>query len=248
MIREAMEKWLTSRPQRRLDGMLWVSDLGMHPAKAMRRVLHEEMSEFDANTLVKMQSGNAMEADTEQALRFAYPGVITQFPLFNEVWSGYADFVLGHGTDEVTIIEHKAQGDKWFDYKQSLPRSTHVCQTWLYGQLYEEMYGVRPELVIFYRAWGNWAEFRLTTSEKNKVVVVNGLVDGETAVRTLPIWPKMLQRQLEAYYRDRVLPGLDIDENTWNYAEESYERLLAIESTQESLEKLKAILPEDDTE
>jgi hypothetical protein len=228
MIREAVETYLTSKPPRRVDSYLWVSDLGMHPAKAMRRVLKGEMEKFDVATQVKMASGSALEADTLDALRFSHPGLLTQFPLWNDTWSGYADFVLGHGSEEVTIIEHKAQGNKWWDYKESLPKSTHVLQLWLYGQLYRERFGTTPRLLLYYRGWDEYAEFDIPCVgfPEGGPALLTGRIDGRDTVRRMYIAPHALRAEMEQYYLIRTIPQLAEEEGDWSYPEKASRRLL----------------------
>ena len=135
IVHDAVKSHVVSSPPRKESGLLYVSELGAHPYKALMRILSGETAEFDTATRIKMEYGNAFESVTGNALQHAHPGVQRNFPLWNEYWSGYADFVIGRHTDRPVIIEHKATGDKWFDYKQSLPRSAHLCQLWMYGRL-----------------------------------------------------------------------------------------------------------------
>ncbi len=225
MIHEAVESYLLAKNslKRRNDGMLWVSDLGNHPYKAMARVLGIDLPGFEVSVLNKMQQGNLLEPDTVECLRFGYPNVLTQFPLYNDLWSGYADMVIGHNTmARPTIVEHKGTSDKYFDYKQSLPRSAHVCQLWMYGQLYRARYGHGADLVLYYRSWSNYAEFSLDVSMGR--VVATGTVDGAPVARTLWIDPHPLRLELEEYYERQELPSPD-GSDSWNYAEDAYERL-----------------------
>lgn len=226
MIREAIESYLTARPPRRLDNLLWVSDLGRHPAKAMNRLIHGQQSEFAADVQVKMDNGSAIEEATSRAIHYACANVLTQFPLYNTIWTGYADFVIGHGTEHVTIIEHKAQGDKGFDYRDSLPRSADVCQLWLYGNLYRERYGITPRLLLFYRGWSNWAEFAIPVEWSGSGhFSVEGVVDSRQVYRMVRFHPGWLRAELESCFAGRTIPNLPESESTWEYAEEAYGRL-----------------------
>ena len=118
IIHNAVYNALTNRPKRRQDGALWVSDLGRNPYIAIRRLLTGEMDPLDYPTLLKMDGGNALEAVTlREVAENIERNVQTQFPLFNEMWSGYADLVIGHGTDDVWIYDHKGSAGKWWDYK-----------------------------------------------------------------------------------------------------------------------------------
>lgn len=226
MIREAFERGFTNQPGRKLTTDLWVSDLGNHPAKAMMRVLNGEQEEFTVEVKEKMQFGNVLEADTASVLAHNLSSpMIAQFPLYNDIWSGYADLVIDHLSDRVTILEHKVTGDKWFDYKGSLPRAAHVCQLWMYGRLYEETYGMRPRLILYYRAFGHYAELEL--SEERHRIVAEGMIDGEPVHRYRLIVPDLLRQELERYYLARELPVATEEEvKSWDYAEEAYGRLL----------------------
>lgn len=103
MIYDVFQQGL-QRPQRKPTKDLYVSDLGMHPYKAMSRILRGEQSAFDTKTMERMQCGVAFEEDTLKVLAANLP-IMAQFPLWNALWSGYADMVIGHGTNQVTIIE-----------------------------------------------------------------------------------------------------------------------------------------------
>jgi hypothetical protein len=224
LVRSAVEQYVVSSPPRKESGLLYVSDLGAHPYKAMARILHGETAEFDTDTRIKMNYGNAFEAETLRAMQRTYPNVQTQFPLYNRVWSGYADFVMGHTWERPVIIEHKATGDKWFDYKQSLPRAAHLCQLWMYGQLYQETYGVEPDLVLYYVAWGSYAEFRVYEDKERGVMVADGRINGTTLTRQRLISPANLRRELEHYFKMGTLPDSAGADN-WDYAEEAHQRL-----------------------
>lgn len=229
MIHTTVEKYLLAKNalKRRPDGMLWVSDLGNHPYKAMARIMGVEQTSFGVDVLNKMQQGNLLEPDTIECLRFSYPNVLTQFPLYNDVWSGYADAIIGH--DELpspVIVEHKGTSDKGFDYRQSLPRPAHVCQLWLYGELYRERYGVKPQLVLYYRSWSNYAEFQLEERNDflNSYIMATGVVDGAYTERYVRVHPMSLRRELESWFARRELPSSD-GADSWDYAKESYDRL-----------------------
>jgi len=215
---------VSSNPQRKESGLLYVSDLGAHPYKAMARILNGETAEFDADIRIKMNYGNAFEAETLRALQYNHAHVLTQFPLFNDMWSGYADFVVGHGEGYPVIVEHKATGDKWFDYKESLPRAAHLCQLWMYGQLYKETYGITPGLDLYYVAWGSYAEFRIDEDVDRGVMVADGRINGTRLKRRRAISPANLRRELEHYFKTRTLPD-SAGADDWDYAETAYTRL-----------------------
>lgn len=230
MIHSAVEKYLLAKNalKRRPDGMLWVSDLGNHPYKAMSRILRvDQQAGFGVDVLNKMQQGNLLEPDTIECLRFSYPNVLTQFPLYNDTWSGYADAIIGHGElPSPVIVEHKGTSDKNFDYKESLPRPEHVCQLWLYGQLYQERYGVTPQLVLYYRSWSNHAEFQLEERNDflNSYIMATGVADGRYTERYVRVHPLALRLELEGYYTRHELPS-DDGVDTWTYAKDAYDRL-----------------------
>lgn len=231
MIQTALIEYLRAKQEleRKPHRELYVSDLGQHPYKAMSRIKGLEREPFDDDTLVKMQAGNVLEADTIAALQWRYGQVATQFPLFNETWSGYADAVIGHGTNSPIIVEHKATGDQWFDYKDSLPRSSHACQVWLYQQLYEEKYGLLPRAVIYYRAWGFWAEFEITENADGSLLATGMVVKEKktmTVARKLDFSPDLLRMELEILFDGDDLPTPD-GADSWTYPEDSYTRLMA---------------------
>ncbi len=238
MVRDAIETYLTTQPQRKdRPNELYVSELGYHPNKFMRRVLHGETETFALPILDVMQQGSTLEDDTAAALRYVHPNVLTQFPLHNDIWSGYADIVIGHGTNEVTIIEHKCTGEKWFDFKESLPRSNHVCQLWLYGWLYEQMFGIQPKLILYYKSWGAFAEFQLPDqATANGQIVLRGVVGQKqrgagfvvgSVLRSRHIAPNLLRLEAEHLFNNvEELAVSTIDPETWNYPEEAYAHLV----------------------
>lgn len=246
MIHNAVHAALTERPKRRLDKMLWVSDLGKNPYSAVRRLLTGELEPFDYTSLMKMDGGNALEAATlrQVAENLGRPMQV-QFPLFNDIWSGYADLVIGHGTDNVVIYDHKATAGKWWDYKESLPRATDCCQVWLYGQLYKEMYGIEPRLGLYYRGWGTWGEFKIKPVLEADGIGLNlsatGYITSEkggetfSAIRTRYANPQWLRSELEEYYEHICKSGMTIEEMEalnpngpdWDYAENATIRLRA---------------------
>jgi hypothetical protein len=235
LVRQAIETYFTdNKTERKPHKELWVSDLGMHPYRAMNRLLNGVTDPLDIPTLEKMQCGSVFEDATLEALRFAYPGALTQFPLYNNIWSGYADAVLWHGlpSTQPVIIEHKGTSAEWWDYKESLPRSTHVCQLWLYGQLYEEMYGIKPRLILYYRSWKYFAEFEI--KEARVGIAAAGIISNKTTVkgnyppeevdRLLAINPASLRYELEHYFQLGELPQDDDGNNMpWDYPERAFQ-------------------------
>jgi len=151
-------------PERRLDGQLWVSDLGKNPYGAARRLVDGVLEPFDFTTQLKLKGGQALED-------YHIPRIIEQIdgrarrqvPLFDARWSGYADLVLDlPGYRGPIIYDHKGTAGRWWDYKETLPRAADCCQVWLYGQLYQEALGEAvAETRLLYTGWGTWAEFRV---------------------------------------------------------------------------------------
>ncbi len=245
LIHNAVYTALTSAPKRRLNKMLWVSDLGKNPYSAVRRLWTGEMDTFDYTALMRMDGGNALEAATLRhvAENLERP-IRTQFPLFDDIWSGYADLVIGHGTDDVIIYDHKATAGKWWDYKESLPRVADCCQVWLYGELYNQMYGVVPGLGLYYRGWGTWGEFKIETDGDDAIqqkLVASGFITGEKGGEAIPVIrpraanPRLLRVELQAYH-ERIFSGAmtvgemeDLNPNgpDWDYAVNASSRLAA---------------------
>jgi hypothetical protein len=223
--------------------MLWVSDLGKNPFSTVRRLLTGELEAFDFATLTKMEAGKALEVNT---IHYVMQGlgrrVTLQFPLFDDIWTGYGDFVIDHGTPEAIIADHKASAGRWWDYRESLPRATDMCQVWLYGQLYEHLYGLEPALRLYYRGWGTWAAFEITVAESpdilNCMVATGQITDEKGAevnnvIRTRQVNPTWLKNELEEYH-SRVFDGeiseaemvaLDPGGPDWDYAENACVRL-----------------------
>lgn len=247
LIHEAVEAALMNEPERKMDRQLWVSDLGKNPYHAFKRLLTGKMDTFDLPTRLKMDGGNALEAVTlrQVAENISRP-IRTQFPLFNDIWTGYADLVIGHGSPDVIIYDHKGAAGKWWDYKWSLPRESDCCQVWMYGQLYKEMYGIEPQLGLYYRGWGTWAEFRLSfklIAKRGNVYAIeaDGYVTSDKGdplpqTRYRMVNPAWLRAELESGFGLIESGKLTIDDvqkmepsgPDWDYATDSYERLEAI--------------------
>jgi hypothetical protein len=219
LVTKILQQHLMQQPQRKPDYSLFVSEFGLHPKTVLDRVSGIQ-KQFDFPTRVKMDNGVGLEAQTHQAL-YQYKGrVHHQFPLYNNLWSGYADFVLDHGGIAPAIVEHKATSDKW--WKEYNPiKSTHVCQLWLYGELYSKMYAVCPTLHLFYRSWGGVCE-AVIDGISEREVHLSGMKDGQPCPLTLPIALRRLQEEMEAFYSDPsavdVPDSIKID--TWTYPEE----------------------------
>lgn len=243
LIHNTVHAALTNRPERKRDYSLWVSDMGRNPYGAIRRLLTGELEPFDYPTLMKMDGGAALEAFTlRQVAEGLERPVQTQFPLFNEIWSGYADLVIGHGSEEEVIIyDHKGSAGRWWDYRESLPRSADCCQVWMYGQLYFERFGVRPRLGLYYRGWGAWAEFEITAERDdggaNTYMLAAGHITDEkgtfesAVIRTRAVDPDLLRLELEELYHQATNGGQLADLVSepggpdWDYAENATRRL-----------------------
>ena len=227
-VRESINQSYRMSPGKRPDGMLWVSDLGNHPAKAMRRIVEGYREEFDVPTHDKMSAGVALEGDTIQRFVSVNGDSIPQFPLFDNIWSGYADLVHCHGSALPRIIEHKGVSSYVFKMApEKLVKSTHVCQLWLYGQLYRDTYGVMPLLTLYYRGWGDYCEVDLEETGPGHVRVL-GCVNDRPVDFVTPYRPQRLRDEIEACYRAGVVPSSEEvrgDVNGWTYAEDSAERL-----------------------
>lgn len=241
LFHSAVFRALTERPARRNDGVLWVSDLGRNPYAVARRLLTGELEPFDYPVQLMMDAGSAIEGFTlrQVAENIGRPSR-TNFPLFNDIWSGFADIVIGHGAEDVIIYDHKASCGKWWDYRASLPRSTDCCQVWQYGQLYRDRYGILPRLGVYYRGWGAWAEFEIevvTPADGKSYLQATGVVtdekglDENEVVRLRFVDPVLLRDELEETYRlvdEGQITFADLDAPSgpdWDYAENATERL-----------------------
>lgn len=133
---------------------------------------------FPLKVVESMSNGDAFEESTFNILSGFYGDRLqTQVELKTDKWSGRLDFVIDHQTPDVIIVEHKAVGDKWWDYKGSLPKTSHVVQVALYKGLYAQVYGFVPKLILYYRSWGNWAEFDVEPLETE--ILISGRISGD---------------------------------------------------------------------
>lgn len=250
IIHNAVHFALTERPQRRSGKDVWVSDMGKNPYFLAKRLLTGGLEEFDYPTLLKMDNGVAFEGATISEIGHGLEDgltMITQFPLFDDVWSGYADIVLGHKTDTVYIYDIKGSAGQWWDYKESFPRATDCLQVWKYGELYYAKYGVKPTLGLYYRGWGTWAEFHIKEASYGLAAighVTNSKGEGVASVtRPRFVAPQFLSDELEAVYSaimadgDGLGPGLieqlglrDPEGPDWDYAERRTEEFRTIEN------------------
>jgi len=153
-----------------------------------------------------MQAGNMWEDETVRALTKVYgaDSVITQLPLKTDTWSSKCDAVLWHKTPDVTIVEHKATGDKWWNYKGGLPKAEHLGQLWLYGELYEAEFGLKPRLILFYRSWGHYAEY--TVDSLSDGLMLDGEIDGKPDMRKVAYKPWEWRAELEKHFQNGTFP------------------------------------------
>ena len=182
---------------------LWASNLGKCPRKAIMRIEgYEDTIDLPLRVREVMRAGVMWEEETEKALLSSLSGsILCNEPLDNEFWSGKADFIiLGHKPP--IIVEHKATGGKWFDFQKSLPKNEHILQLCLYGYLYELIFEEKPILVLFYRAFGEWAEFVVEPQENT--ILVEGKVSGYKRSNVLDVDFHGLRKELEGYYVDRT--------------------------------------------
>lgn len=241
LIHNAVRAALMNRPERKPNNSLWVSDLGRNPYSTVRRLLTGEPEPFDYATALKMDGGAALESFTLQQIAQNLDRPIqTQFPLFSSVWTGYADLVIGHGSEDVIIYDHKGSCGRWWDYKESLPRSADCCQVWMYGQLYFERFGVWPRLGLYYRGWGTWADFEVREIEAaggGIYLEAAGHITDEkgeaeyVVTRSRAVNPYWLRLELEDLHR-LAMNGIPLDDLVtdpggpdWDYAENATRRL-----------------------
>lgn len=146
-------------------GSLWPSDVGKcHRAAIQRSRNAPGHSTFNTRGLDYMNTGSYTETETLKALKHVYAGRVTeQVVLKYQMWSGKVDFGIDIGTESPILIEHKTTSEKQFDSDANteLPKHEHVGQSVTYMWLYEKIYGITPMVLIFYKTWGNFAEFHL---------------------------------------------------------------------------------------
>lgn len=210
-MQSAIEDWVTRERDAYTsdDPKLWASDMGKCPRKAILRVtgLAQPSVLPDTKMQLYFQAGNMWEDDTARALRWKYGAALTeQLVLKDEAWSGKCDFALYHGDDsrQPVLIEHKAKGDKWWNYKGELPQSDHVGQLYIYRHLYKKLYNREPKLVLFYRSWGHYAEFYLDIGEDH--ISIHGTIDGEAVALRRSVDLSSMRQELEQYYVTGEVP------------------------------------------
>ena len=205
IVRKAIEENLSlERKYKSTSQALWCSDIGSCPRKAMLRVLgYEEERKPPVSLKEKFRFGILFEDDTGRILKEKYGNLFQdQLRLENKIWHGNVDFYLE--LSPPTLIEHKATGSKWWGKYGSPPTESHIAQLILYGQLYEELYDTKPTLILYYRAWNNWAELKL--EDLGDRVKITGLMDGETYNDEVFINVSKRRAYLEKYFASRELP------------------------------------------
>lgn len=193
---------------------LYPSEAGSCNRASILRINNAPKTKFPLQAAYAMDEGKWYEESTLALLRLHYgtENVIEQLQLQNDFWSGKADFVINHKTEDALVIEHKATGQKWWDYKGSLPKRSHVIQLAMYRDFYYNQFRFVPELRLYYRAWQKWAEFVI--EPRDSTIFIYGQLNpekkGETApiVREieLPINIKATVGMLEYYYINNKLP------------------------------------------
>jgi len=164
---------------------LWVSEIGACGRAVALRLRNEERAQPDVDNLLVMRGGIAWENQTFAELQQEYgKDVRAQTRLSDENWSGKPDFDLFHASEKATpiIIEHKAQDPRSSFGK---PKEKHLLQLALYGWLYEKQFGVEPRLKLFYRAWGEWAEYDIGVFQD--VIQVSGSCHGKQLLKQVQV-------------------------------------------------------------
>lgn len=192
---------------------LWPSSLLSCKRKTAHNLIGTESTlDFSYESLSYMDNGNIAEDATARALEYVY-NAKQNVPLKNDIWSGKADFIINFGEKNPIIVEHKATGDNNFKKTTTLPKRPHVAQLALYGHLYEELYHVKPKLILYYWAWHSFAEFELNV-ERTRINAI-GVINNNFVTRNLRIDIKREIEDLEKVYRD-VQKGLPLPDRLTN--------------------------------
>jgi len=178
----------------------------------MFRILgYKAEGDFPVELREKFQWGNVMEDETARALKAMYgEQLIVQLPLRTKCWSGKTDMVIGLESHKPIIIEHKATSDSGIKY---IPRESHVAQIVLYGQLFQEVYDKKPQLLLVYRSWSHYAE--LEVKDEGDTVSVKGQLDGGAFQKTVPINVTKMREYLEQYFSVRDLPSYEKEDECY---------------------------------
>jgi hypothetical protein len=185
---------------------LWASEVGGCLRKAMLRIKgFKPTLEFPLKSLEAMHNGVILENDTLAALKAAYGADVTgQVWLGNDMWSCYADFVMFHQQPHAAIIEHKATGDKWWNFNNELPKESHVVQLSLYKYLYKSMFNIDPQVLLYYRSWGHYAELEVQPREDH--VEIAGIMDDADFYKRIAIDVDGLRLAAEAAFLAGEIP------------------------------------------
>lgn len=166
---------------------------------------YEKETEFPLSLLEKFRFGSVLEDDTGLALRGMYGSkLVKQVVLKDKIWSGKCDWGIRVGKANPVLVEHKTTGSKWWRKYGTPPRESHLAQLVLYGQLYAEKYDVQAKLVLYYRAWSNYAE--LILRDLGSSVKVQGVMDDEPYEDIVSINVTKRREHLEKYFSLRELP------------------------------------------
>lgn len=191
MIHELIEAYYSKpQPFHKGSGRIPVSSFGRCLRATMLNLTSTEPSEFPSHVREVMDLGVAFETTTRNALNAQLGAAVkSDVPIGDSIWSGRMDFLVQQDGQLPVIIEHKAVNSKFFDYSMELPRFEHVCQAYLYGQLYNDLYHIKPKVVLYYRSWSDFAE--LTLCEGDPAGYAEGQVNGQkvrrpVALETLP--------------------------------------------------------------
>ncbi len=207
IVRDAIEKSLKPKSYKG-SGLvrLWPSEIGGCPRRALYRILgYKPEKEFPLDLREKFQLGNVLEAETGRALHMMYGKRLKdQVRLRTKTWSGKCDWGLNIGERNPVLIEHKATGSKWWGKYGTPPRVSHIAQLVLYGQIYTEEYNIEPRLVLYYRAWSNWAELEL--DDLGDSVCIKGIMDGEDFYDEIVIDVTKRREYLEEYFALQEIP------------------------------------------
>lgn len=190
---------------------LYPSEAGGCNRKEILRVNGAKQAKYPIQAMWAMEDGKAYEDSTLSLLKrhFGENNVIDQLPLQDDHWSGKADFVIHHKTPDVVIVEHKATGQKWWDYGDKLPERKHVIQLAMYESMYLEKFGFKPQLRLFYRGWQSWAEF-LVVPTATTILVEGKLTKDKKGIvernLELPINLEAVTGKLKYFYSKNILP------------------------------------------
>ena len=183
------------RGKKRKNPTIWASDIGSQcKRKVMLRVTGVDGEDnFSDKALDYMRAGVITEDDTGLALATVYgdrlyndPNDETdgQLKLKYEMLSGKPDFTIDHETDNVILIEHKVTSERHWntDAKSDLPKHNHLGQAMCYMYMYERKYGITPIVKLYYKSFGNFAEYTLNHNEDGTLTMlsdINGVHDVE---------------------------------------------------------------------